>query len=443
MSPDASTIARPPGPGSAALRGNRRAFLDNPAEYLLELQREYGDLVYFRLGLRDNYLVSHPDDIKDVLTTHHHRFHKGPAMRDGLRMVGKNLFTIEGETHRRHRRLIQPAFHWERLKTYVSIMVEESVKVSESFRDGQTRDISLDMAHLTLGVAVRALFGTDLSEGTRRRITEYVRVLLAPWFNRSAARQATFASRGYRETLARADAIVDEMILERRRRSSERTDLLSMLLQAQDEDGSRFTDREVRDEIAALIVAGHETTSAGLTWAWYLLSQNPESEGRLHRHLAELGGRLPTLNDVESLGYVEMVMSESLRMLPTVWGFDRTVVEEHEIRGYRVPVGSVVFVSPFVVHRDHRWFPEPDRFDPDRWTDDLKRTRPRYAYFPFGGGLRMCVGQPFALMEATIVLAVIAQRWRMRLEPGHPVELTGGVTLRPRHGMRMVVERHT
>jgi cytochrome P450 len=439
-----SAIVRPPGPGASAFRGDRRGFLDNPATFLLELQRQYGDIVFFRLGLRDNYLLSDPEDIKDVLTTHHHRFHKGPAMADG-RLIGQNLFTIEEETHRRHRRLIQPAFHWERLKVYAQIMVDEATQTTQAFVEGEPRDIAVDMAHLTLGVAVRALFGTDMSEDIRHRVTEFVRTLLDPWFNKTGVRQATFQSEEYQRALEEAGSIVDELIRERREDPGERVDLLTMLLEAQDEEGGGgLSDREVRDEVTALIAAGHETTSNALTWAWYLLSQNPDAEGQMHAEIdAVLGERPPTVDDLEALPYVEMVFAESLRMLPSVWGFDRLVVEDHEVGGYPVPAGSVIFLSQYVVHHDPRWYPDPERFDPGRWTPEARKSRPRYAYFPFGGGLRMCIGQPFALMEASLVLATIAQRWRLRLEPDFPVELEGRITLRPKHGMRMIPERRS
>jgi cytochrome P450 len=436
-----TTIVRPPGPGSA-LTGRRRAFLDDPTGFLLGLQREYGDVVYFRVGLRDNYLLSHPDDVKDVLVTNQQRFHKGPALGDGLQLIGENLFTIEGDTHRRHRKLIQPAFHRQRLIGFADVMVEESLALAGSIREGEGRDIAVDMAHVTLGVVMRSLFGTEMSAEARTQVTDFVRVLLGGWFGRTSVRRTTVGSEGYQAALRETDSIVVEMIRERREHQGDHHDLLAILMEAQDEDGSTFSDQEVRDEIAALIAAGHETTSNALTWAWYLLSQNPEAEARMHREIDEvLGDRLPGPEDVRALPYVEMVFSEALRLIPPIWAIDRTVVEDHHVGGYLIPAGSVVFTSPYVVHQDPRWYPEPERFEPERWTSELRRSRPRFSYFPFGGGHRVCIGESFATMEAILILATLGRRWRLRLEPGHPVETEALITLRPKHGMRMIPER--
>jgi cytochrome P450 len=436
-----SAIVRPPGPGSS-LTGRRRAFLDDPTDFLRELQREYGDIVYFRVGLRDNYLLSHPDDVRDVLVTNQPRFHKGPALGDGLKLIGENLFTLEGDTHRRHRKLIQPAFHRQPLIGFADVMVEESMAVAASFREGEPREIADDMAHLTLGVVTRSLFGTEMSTETRARVTDYVRVMHSGWFGRSNVRRTTVGNEAFREKLRATDSIVVEMIRERREHPGDRHDLLSILMEAQDEDGSTFSDREVRDEIAGLIAAGHETTLNALTWAWYLLSQNPDAEARMHREIDEvLGDRLPDADDVRALPYVEMVFSETLRLVPPIWAIDRTVVSDHHVGGFVIPEGSVVYTSPAVVHRDPRWFPDPDRFEPERWTSELRRSRPRFSYFPFGAGHRVCIGEAFASMEASIILATIGRRWRLRLEPGHPVETEALMTLRPKHGMRMIPER--
>ena len=436
-----ATVPSPPGPRGEALRRTRGAFMTDPAGFLLELHREYGDIVRFRLGLRDAYLLAHPDHIKDVLVTNHERFHKGPAMNDGRRLVGENLFTIEVDVHRRHRRLMQPAFRWDRIKAYDAIMVDEATRISAALRAGETVEMNGLMAQLTLGVAVRALFGADLPEETRLRVTRYVRELLAPWFNRTGVRQVTFESEDYRETLAAAATVVDDMVRDRRATAARGEDLLSLLLAAQDDDGSVFTDKEARDEIAALIVAGHETTSTALTWTWYLLSQHPDVERRLHAEVDRvLEGDTAAFAAIQRLPYLDRVLAETLRVRPTVWGFDRTVVQPHVVGEYELPAGSLVFLSPYVVHRDPRWFPDPERFDPDRWTPKRRATIPRYAYFPFGGGLRMCIGQPFAMVEAALVTAVIARRWRFETPPGHIVELDGSVTLRPKGGLPMIAK---
>jgi cytochrome P450 len=436
-----ATKRRPPGPSAAELRGKREAFVKRPTDFFAELQRNHGDVVWFNAGLRDYFLLSHPDDVRDVLLTQHRRFHKGPALEDGRALVGENLFNIEGETHRRHRRLIQPAFHWERIKAYGDVMVDEASRLRDALSDGEVRDVADDMAHVTLGVAVRTLFGSDMTDELRARITEHVRIVLRGWFGRTGARRTVADIPTFRDALASMNAIVDDLIHERRRDPGGRHDLLTMLLESRDETGAGLTDREVRDEVGALIAAGHETTSNALAWTWYLLSQNPEAEARMHRTIDErLGDRVPTAEDVEALEYLDQVFAESLRVIPAVWAIDRSVVEDHEVEGYVVPAGSVVYTSPYVTHHDPRWFPDPERFDPDRWTPEARKARPRYSYFPFGGGLRICIGQPFAELEATLILAVIGRRWRFRLEPDHPIELEPLITLRPKHGIRMRVE---
>jgi cytochrome P450 len=433
-----AAILRPPGPGSA-LKGRRRAFLDTPAEFLFELQREFGDVVYFRIGFRDHYLLSHPDAVRDVLVTHHRRFHKDPQMGEGRQLVGQNLFTIEDETHRKHRKLIQPAFGVDRLKRYRTIMIDEATQLADAFRAGETRDMAVDMAAVTLGAAVKALFGMDMDEETRRGAQDFARAALDGMFTRTSARKATIASEDYQATLQAADALVDRMISERRENPGDRLDLLSMLIEATDETGVGLTDREVPDEIVALIVAGHETTANALTWTLYHLSQNPEAEENLHEELDRvLAGRAPVAEDVDRLPYTAAVFSESLRLTPTVWDIPRLAIEDHEVDGYVIPAGSVVLMSPYVIHRDPRWYSEPERFEPERWTSEDHRGIPRYAYVPFGAGVRMCIGQPFALMEATLMLATICQRWRLQLEPDHPVEMAAVMTLRPRYGMRMI-----
>ena len=438
-----SAITRPPGPGSA-LTGRRRAFLDAPAEFLTELQRTYGDVVYFRVGLRDNYLLAHPDDVKEVLALRWHRFHKGPALQDGRLLAGENLFNIEGEVHRRHRKLIQPAFHRQRLGGFGRVMVDEARSLADSLREGEVRDVADDMAHLTLGVAVRTLFGSAMTEAQREAVTSYVRVLLGGMFTRTGPRLANLGREDYRRALEESDALVDGMIRDRQEHPGEREDLLSMLIEARDEAGSGFGDRELRDEVAAIIVAGHETTSNALTWTWHLLSQNPEAERRMHREIDDvLGDRLPTFDDVRDLPYVDGVFTEALRTIPPIWAIDRTVVDGHQAGGYEIPAGSVVFTSPWVTHHDARWFEEPEHFEPDRWSPDRRRSRTGFSYFPFGGGPRVCVGEAFARTEAVLILATVGRRWRLRLAPDHAIETEAGITLRPKHGLRMVPERRT
>jgi cytochrome P450 len=242
---------------------------------------------------------------------------------------------------------------------------------------------------------------------------------------------------------ARLDATVMRMIAERRAEGRDRGDLLSMLMAARDDegDGAGMSDVQLRDEVMTLLLAGHETTANALTWTFYLLSQNPGAESRLHQELDDvLGGRLPGVDDLERLGFTERVLAESMRLFPPAWGMGRRALDDYRVRGYVVPAGSLVSVSPYVTHRDARWYPDPERFDPDRFTAEERAARPKFAYFPFGGGARTCIGESFAWMEGVLLAATIAQRWRFRLAPGHDATPQALITLRPRHGMRLVAQ---
>ena len=439
----------PPGPKRRLFGGNFLGFRRDPLYYLQSLAHEYGDIVFFRMGPQDVFFLNHPDYVRDVLVTHNQSFKKGRALQRAKRLLGEGLLTSEGEFHRRQRRLAQPAFHRQRVASYAQMMVAYAAQTSERWQDGERRDISEEMMRLTLAIVGKTLFDADVERDARdvgeslTAIMDLFNMMLLP-FAELLEKLPLPQKRRFEKAKARLDAIIYRLIEERRRSGEDHGDLLSMLLLAQDEEerSGGMTDEQVRDEALTIFLAGHETTSNALTWTWYLLSQHPEIEARLHEELdAVLGGRLPEFNDVAALRYTEMVLAESMRLYPPAWAIGRLSVEDYEVGGYRLPKGSLVLLSQYVMHRDARYFPRPEHFDPLRWLPEAREARPQYAYFPFGGGVRRCIGEGFAWMEGILLLAALAQGWRLRLVPNHPVKTHPIITLRPRHGMLMTLEK--
>jgi cytochrome P450 len=444
-----STAALPDGPMGAPLLGHMLAFRRDPLAFLLRLAREYpGELVRFRQGPRTVYLVKHPDLIKEVLVTRQHEFTKSRALQWAKLFLGEGLLTSEGEFHTRQRRLAQPAFHRQRIAGYGEEMVALAVEARERWRPGQTLDLDAEMMRLTLSVAARTLFGVDVAAvaGDVRRDVATILALFPrfslPFFGLIQKLPLPSNAR-FDRAVARLDGLVYRLIAERRADPAPRRDLLSMLLGAQDEeaDGAGMTDRQLRDEVMTLLLAGHETTSNALTWTFYLLSQNPGAEARWREELRSvLGERLPTAEDLPALSGTERVLAESMRLYPPAWGIGRRAAHDLVLGGYPVPAETILALPPYVVHRDERFWPDPLRFLPERFTPEARAARPKFAYMPFGGGARSCIGEPFAWMEGVLLLATIGQRWRLRLVPGHLVEPLALMTLRPRHGMKMTAE---
>ncbi len=417
--------------------------------FLTELVRKYGDLVYFHLGPQPVFLLNHPDYIRDVLVTHHKNFMKGEGLQRAKRLLGEGLLTSEGEFHLRQRRLMQPAFHRQRIAGYAATMVEYAERTSQRWQNGATMDVAREMMQLTLAIAGKTLFDADV-EGEAEEIGnalsetfEQFNNVLMP-FTQLLERLPLPATRRFQRARGRLDATIYRMIEERRKSGEDRGDLLSMLMAARDEegDGTGMTDEQLRDEAMTIFLAGHETTANALTWTWYLLSQHPAVEAELQAEIdAVLNGRLPTAEEYPRLRYTEMVFAEAMRLYPPAWLIGRRALGDYHINGYHIPARSILLMSQYITHHDARWFPEPDKFDPLRWTPEAKEARPKFSYFPFGGGNRVCIGEQFAWMEGVLVLATLVQRWRLRLVEGHPIELQPIVTLRPKHGMRMVLER--
>jgi cytochrome P450 len=453
MSPNAPA-ARPPGPKNARpWLGVLPLFRKDPANYLLKIAREYGDLAYMRLGPQHAFVVSHPDAIRDILVTHQGNFTKSRMLERAKVLLGDGLLTSEAEFHTRQRRLVQPAFHRDRLLRYAADMVACAERTRETWAAGAERgmhqemDVHKEMTRLTLAIVGRTLFSADVSSDADEigramtQIFELFDTLLLP-FSDWIQKLPIPPVRRFEKARDRLDKIVYGLIAERRRSGKDAGDLLSMLLLAQDEnDNAHMTDKQVRDEALTLLIAGHETTANALTWTWYLLSQNPAVESKMHAEIdSALGGKLPAFEDVSKLPYTSGVFAESLRLYPPAWAIGRRAREDYSIGGYAIPAKSILLMSPWVVHRDPQWWPEPERFNPDRWHPDEAAKRPKFSYFPFGGGARVCIGERFAWAEGVLVLATIAQRWKMRLVPGHPVETRAVITLRPKHGMKMTLE---
>jgi cytochrome P450 len=409
------------------------------------MAREYGDIVHFKLGRRYVYLLNHPEHVKGVLLSHYDNFLKGRghARRDNF--LGEGLVTSEGGFHRRQRQLTQPAFNHERINVYGATMAR--LAAAAGWRAGDRLDVLDSMRQITLPIASQTLFGTRV-DAEHERIIDAFRTGLSRfrWFRPSGSRLGDRFSPARQRRVRRArntiETLVSQIIAERRGVEEDRGDLLSLLLSRSADEGEQLTsDRQIRDEAVTLFIAGFENIATALTWTWYLLAQHPEVEERLHAELDEvLGGRLPGAEDLPRLAYTRMVFEEAMRVYPPVPRLVRTALRDYEVGGYTVPAGSLVVVSQYLTHRDPRFFPDPLRFDPERWTPEAKRGRPAYTYFPFGGGPRRCIGDGFAYMEGVLVLAALASRWRLRLAPHERVELLATHFLHPKGPLMMTAE---
>jgi cytochrome P450 len=445
-----ATVLEAPGPKTFWPGKQMIPFRRDPLGFLTRLAREHGDVAQFRVGPVRMFLLNHPDYVRDVLVTHHEKFHKGRALQRSRRLLGQGLLTSEEGHHRRQRRLAQPAFHRQRINSYSEVMTQYAERLSARWRDGQQLDASDEMMRLTLAVVGKTLFGADVESEADEvgealaDVMELFGYLMLP-YTELLEKLPLPHTRRFRRARARLDSVIYRIIAERRRAGTDTGDLLSMLLLAVDEegDGTGMTNEQLRDEVMTIFLAGHETTANALTWAWYLLARHPEVEARLHAELDEVLGpdRTPTAEDVPALRYTEMVIGETMRLYPPAWAIGRMAIEDHVVGGYLIPKGATALMSQYVMHRDARFYTDPERFDPERFTPEAKAARPQYAYFPFGGGPRRCIGEGFAWMEATLLLATLARRWRLRLLPGQRIETRPRITLRPSNGVMVRLER--
>jgi cytochrome P450 len=439
---------QPPGPKGPPIVGMALKIRRDPLNALRTFARVYGDIVRFHVLMQERILLNHPDFIEQVLVIQQNKFHKSELTRRiTARMLGQGLLTSEGDFWRRQRRLVQPAFHRSRINEYGATMREITQEHISGWSDGEVRDLAEEMTALTLNNAVSTLFSTALpgeAQQVGRAMTFLMRYSLARQRLpiRIPENWPTLKNRRATRDLAFMDSLVYRMIEERKSENSSnsRADLLSLLMGAMDEDGSRMTQKQLHDEAMTLFIAGHETTAQMLAWTWYALGENPRAEARLHAELDEvLGGRPPDAADFVRLPYLQGVTSEILRLYPPAYITAREVIEPCQIGEYEFLPGTTILFSQWVAHRDRRYFDDPDTFRPEHWIEGLANRLPAGAYYPFGDGPRRCIGQGFALLEAGIVIATLAQRFQFRLVPGHPVVAEPLVTLRPRHGIRMTL----
>jgi len=432
-------------PGEFALAVMRR-----PLALFTDLARTYGDVAGFRIAGQPVVLVSHPDRIRDVLVTHGRLFHKGRGLERAKMLLGEGLLTSEDELHLRQRRLAQPAFHRARIAAYADTMATYAARRAEHWHDGATLDVSREMAAYTLAVVGKTLFDADI-EGEAHEIGDALAAAIDAFnlsvlpFGELLEKLPIPTTLRFRRGRERLDATIYRLIAERRASGEDRGDLLSMLLLAQDTegDGGGMSDTQLRDEAMTLLLAGHETTANLLAWTWYLLAQHPETERRLHDEIDAVPAETLGADDLAYLPFTRAVLAESMRLFPPAWIVGRRALEEYPIDEYVLPARTIVLVSQWVVHRDPRWWPDATAFQPERWLPGgsaLDPARPKFAYFPFGAGTRVCIGEQFAWLEAILALATFARRWRFRLATRALVVPQPIVTLRIRGGLPMVAE---
>ncbi|WP_420645399.1 cytochrome P450 [Candidatus Leptofilum sp.] len=450
-------VKRPSGPKGSLILGNAAQFSEDEPTFLLKNVKQYGDIVYFRLAHMHTYLLGHPDLIREVLVTQREKFEKAPLDKQ---ILGNGLLTSDGDFHRRQRRLAQPAFHSKRIHNYAEVMVDYANQLMAGWQDEATVDITEEMMHLTMLIVSKTLFDADGITGTGDTADsisnamhdfqtvsnrDYQRGFSLPsWIPTADNRLRNKASAQFNE-------VMDQIIAERRKTAvngqvADTGDLLSMLMLSVDEESEFMDDEQLRDEVATLFAAGHETTSNALNWTWYLLAQHPDVEAKLHQELdSVLAGRQPTLADLPNLPYSLQIIKESMRLYPPAWILNgRLALEDAQIGGYTIPKGSTVFISPYVMHHLPQYFDEPEMFKPERFTPEFEKLLPKFAYMPFGGGVRVCIGNAFAMMEAQLILATIAQKYRLALAQTEPVKYKAQITLTPENGIQMrVMERET
>ena len=445
----APATAAPPGPrprfpGDMLLRISRERI-----ELLREMASTWGDVSSILLGKQRIVLLTNPEDIRDVLVTHQRIFRKGQGLERAKVLIGEGLLTSEGETHLRQRRLVQPAFHRARIGAYATAMTGAAMVRQAKWTDGESLDANRAMMMITLDIVAATLFGADVGSESSEIGSALDDVFdaftigygpLTPLLDLIPSTKKRRFTAGKK----RLDATIGRIIAERRASGVDTGDLLSMLLHATDTegDGTGMSDQQLRDEAITLFIAGHETTANALSWTWLLLARTPDAERALHDEVDRvLGDRLPTMDDLPQLPMARAIVAESMRLYPPAYIVGRRATEPYSVGGFDFPARTLFLCPQFIVHRDPRWWPEPDRFRPERWLDaGATAARPKMAYFPFGAGTRICVGEQFAWMEAILVLATLARRWRVRVDGPDPA-LEPIITLRPKDGLAARLER--
>ncbi|HKQ86402.1 MAG TPA: cytochrome P450 [Candidatus Acidoferrales bacterium] len=442
-------LRSPPGPKGHFLLGNLAAVSRDWLGFYSRCAKHYGDVVQLRYLHVPICLLMHPRDIEYVLVTNPGNFTKSADYRALARVLGNGLLTNEGKSWQSQRALIQPAFRRENILSYAPLMTRAAARLLASWTVNESRNVHEDMMAVTLDIVAQCLFGTEVT-GVAERVGKAAQILTDRFIADAGLALLLpfdlpdFLAPARRHAISELNKIINSIIRERRASKQPRGDLLGTLLEVRDSEGRAMSDAQLRDEVMTLFLAGHETTALALSWTCFLLANNPEVEAKLVEELrAVLGEREPTVEDLPRLRYTEMILKESMRLYPAVWGVGRRAIADCEIGGYRVAAGTNIFIFQALTQRDPRFFSNPDEFDPERWREDPVRSGkiPRFAYFPFGGGPRVCVGASFAMLEATLLLAMIQQKFHLDLVPGHPVEPLPSVTLRPKHGIRVTVHR--
>ena len=423
----------------------------NPIVLFQHLAEKYGDIAHYKIGWHHIVFLNHPEYIREVLGVQNDNFIKERTVQRTRMLLGEGMITSEDAEHRAQRQVAQPAFHRQRIQEYGAAFVDEAARARESWKDGGQRDVAIDMMHLTLKIVARTLFAADLqnevlelADAINRIMGLYNFLVMLPaaeWLVH--LRPPGLAA--FVKARKRIDAVVYRMMDAHRRRGDNGGSLLDLMLTASsnesESDAGPEAQQALRDQVITIFLAGYETVANALIWTWYLLSQNPDCERRCHEEVdSVLQGRLPTVEDLPRLHYVEMVMAESMRLYPPAWAMGRYARNDFQLGEYRLPAQTTVLISQFVTHRDPRYFPDPLRFDPQRFTAEAKSKRAKFTYFPFGAGVRQCIGESFAWMEGVLVLATFLQKWKLRLVPNQCVEPQPLITLRPKYGMRMQVE---
>ncbi len=439
----------PPGPKGLPIINNLREFAGKDRIHHLTTWKEtYGDTVYFKILSRDAYLLTAPDDVYKVLVKEAKKVNKSPLLKRGLtRVLGNGLLLSEDDFHKRQRRLTQPAFHMQRIANYADTIVDYGEKLVQSWDDDKQIDMHEEMMTLTMQIIAKVLFDADVSQdaqnlgnaitvGIEAVMKKITNVMSIPeWIPTPANRRAV-------EAFDLLDVTINDIIASRRETMEDKGDLLSMLLLSEDDDGERMTDEQVRDEAMTLFLAGHETTANALTWTFYLLSQHPDILHQLQEEVDRvLGNRRATLEDLKQLTYTEMVIKESMRLYPPAWITTRIVVEPIEFDTFTANAGDLLVMSPYLTHKDPALWDNPEQFDPLRFTEEAEKLRHKFAYFPFGGGPRVCIGNHFAMMEAQLLLATIIQHYTADLVPHAVVVPQPLVTLRAQYGMQMILRQ--
>lgn len=434
-------VTRPPGPSGIPLLGVGIAFGRDPLDFLTECARRYGDLVAFNIGAWPTVLVNNPHDIEQILVKNHRNFTKHRFFWRHVRAIfGAGSLTAEGDDWQRQRRLNAPAFGGQRLAGYGAIMVRRAESMLDTWKPRERFDVHAEMMALTLQIAVETLFGTGIPEDIAEidRATNVLMAEISTRFRRPFFIPDAIPTPGnlrYRRALDRIDRLVSQIVSDRRHSGEDRGDLLSMLLLARYEDNQPMSHQQIRDEVITMLIAGHETTALALSWTCFLLSRHPDVQAKLDAELREvLKERAPTTEDLPHLVFCERIITEAIRLYPPAWGVGREAVSSCELGGYSIPAGTTLIIAPWVLHRDSRYFESPTDFRPDRWDGSLAKQLPRFAYMPFGGGPRICIGNRFAMMEAVLILATISQRFSFGRLDEEPKPFPS-ITLRPAQGV--------